>query len=80
MLEEVQTIISQEFDIERSEILPKSDLRNDLHVDSLAAVNLSFEVEKAFDIKISDEELASLRTVGDIVNLVKKKQAAASSK
>jgi acyl carrier protein len=39
----------------------------------MAAVNLSFEIEGKFDIKISDDELASLVTVDDIVKLLEAK-------
>lgn len=73
MLEKIQEIISQEFEIDKTEIHPESNLRNDLHIDSLSAVNLSFEIENQFDIKISDEELANLKTVDDIIKLIEKK-------
>jgi acyl carrier protein len=73
MLEAVKKIISEEFSVAEDEVTPESNLRNDLHIDSMAAVNLSFEIEGKFDIKISDEELASLVTVDDIVKLLEAK-------
>lgn len=78
MLEVVQKIISEEFDIDQSEIIPEAHLRNDLHIDSMSAVNLSFEIEGKFGIKITDEELASFKTVADIVNLLEAKGASLS--
>jgi acyl carrier protein len=42
-----------------------------LNIDSLDKINISFEVEEAFDIAIPDEALGTLKTVGDVVNGVK---------
>ena len=39
----------------------------ELNIDSLDKINISFEVEEAFDIAIPDESLGSLKTVGDVV-------------
>ena len=43
-----------------------------LAIDSLDKINISFEVEEAFDIEIPDDALGSLKTVGDVVNGVEK--------
>lgn len=43
-----------------------------LNIDSLDKINISFEVEETFDIEIPDEALGSLKTVGDVVNGVKR--------
>ena len=43
----------------------------ELNIDSLDKINISFEVEEAFSIEIPDEALGSLKTVGDVVNGVK---------
>ena len=40
---------------------------DDLAIDSLDKINISFEVEEAFNIEIPDEALSTLRTVGDMV-------------
>ncbi len=73
MLEEVQEIIHKEFDIEIDKLTPEANLRNDLHIDSMAAVNLSFEIEDRFKIKVTDEELAGLATINDILKLLESK-------
>lgn len=55
----------------------------ELNIDSLDKINISFEVEEAFSIEIPDEALGSLKTVGDVVNgvkqLVEAKAAAGSA-
>jgi len=47
-----------------------------LNIDSLDKINISFEVEEAFNINIPDEALNTLKTVGDVVDGVKQLQAA----
>jgi acyl carrier protein len=50
---------------------------DELNIDSLDKINISFEVEEAFNIEIPDEALSTLRTVGDMVDGVAKLAAAA---
>jgi acyl carrier protein len=57
---------------------------DELQIDSLDKINLSFAVEEMFAIEIPDESLNSLKTVGDVVRGVQrlraqKKTAAAAS-
>jgi acyl carrier protein len=48
---------------------------DELNVDSLDKINISFEVEEAFNIEIPDEALGSIKTVGDMVDGVAKLHA-----
>jgi acyl carrier protein len=50
-----------------------------LNIDSLDKINISFEVEEAFHIEIPDDALGSLRTVGDVVDGVHRLLAAKSA-
>ena len=49
---------------------------DELKLDSLDKINLSFAVEEAFGIEIPDESLNSLRTVEDVVQGVERLRAA----
>jgi acyl carrier protein len=49
---------------------------DELNVDSLDKINISFEVEEAFSIEIPDEALSTLKTVGDMVEGVTRLRAA----
>lgn len=49
-------------------------LNDDLGIDSLSAVELSLELESNFGIRIEDEELANLKTVKDMVELIESKK------
>jgi acyl carrier protein len=48
----------------------------ELQIDSLDKINLSFAVEEMFKIEIPDESLNSLKTVGDVVRGVESLLAA----
>ena len=47
---------------------------DELQIDSLEKINLSFEVEDLFAISIPDASLNSLRTVGDVIDGVERLQ------
>ena len=48
-----------------------SSLTDDLGIDSLGIYELIMEVEDRFGIKMSDEHLASLKTIADFVALIR---------
>ena len=73
MIEEVKKIISEEFFIEMEEITEESDLRNDLGIDSLAAAQLILDLEKKYNIRISEEEAVELKKFSDVINILNKK-------
>ena len=51
---------------------------DELQIDSLDKINLTFAVEEMFSIEIPDESLNSLKTVGDVVRGVERLRAPAS--
>ncbi|MDU7418572.1 acyl carrier protein [Metamycoplasma hominis] len=51
----------------------KETFIRDLNIDSLDLVILVSDLEEAYNIKISDEELLSLKTINDIIELFDKK-------
>ena len=56
-------------------IITPASTFDELQMDSLDKINLSFEVEERFKISIPDNALDSLRTVGDVVAGVQRIQA-----
>jgi acyl carrier protein len=79
-MDDIQTRIIEL--VAKSKNLPASDIRMDttfdeLQIDSLDKINLSFEVEEMFSIEIPDDSLNSLKTIGDVVRGVETLLAAA---
>lgn len=53
------------------EITPESDIIADLGISSIDMVSLIMDFEDTFHLTVSDEQLAKLRTVGDVQALIK---------
>jgi acyl carrier protein len=65
--QKVKEILSKKLDVELSKISGDTRLADDLGVDSFGALELMFEIEEAFDLKISDSDIEHIRSVNDIV-------------
>lgn len=72
MLEEIKRVLEEELFVEE-EISMDSILKDDLHIDSVAAVELSLQLEERYDIDITEQELVKLVTIGDVIELLKSK-------
>lgn len=73
MFEKVKEVLMDTINVDEDMIKLEANLKDDLGIDSLAAVELSLELETEFDVRIEDEELAKLVTVADIVSLLESK-------
>ena len=63
----VKEILARKLDRKLEDIHGHSRLTEDLGVDSFGTVELMFEIEEAFGLKIPDSEIEHVRRVGDIV-------------
>ncbi|WP_158790540.1 acyl carrier protein [Granulicella sp. L60] len=68
-------IIAKSKSISPDTITPASTF-DELNIDSLDKINISFEVEEAFNIEIPDDALNTLKTVGDMIDGVTRLTAA----
>lgn len=75
-LEAIIAIISDFVDVDPAEVTVDSKLRSDLGLNSFDFVNIAVEVEREYNIKIPDTDIAQLKTVGDLLDLVEIKQTA----
>jgi len=73
--EKVKAAIVDKTKAEISEIKPASLLREELGLDSFAAIELAYEVEDKLGIIISDEEMGKLKKFEEIVDLIERKLA-----
>ena len=70
MFDEVKEIISKYTEAES--ITEDLSLTKDLMLTSLDVVSMVGEFEDVFDIEIADEEVMQIKTVGDILQYLKK--------
>ncbi|MGH7208330.1 MAG: acyl carrier protein [Nitrospiraceae bacterium] len=51
-------------------IRPDHHLRDDLGLDSMATIELLYQIEEAFDLQIPDQDLQKLLAVADVIGYV----------
>ena len=64
----VQEIIAEQLELDPANNTMESSLMEDLEADSLDVIELVMAFEEEFGVKMPDEELENIKTVGDIVN------------
>ena len=67
-------LLNEEFGVPEEDIKPESTFEA-LGLDSLDVVELTLVLEETTGVKLEDEELEDVRTVGDAMGKVKEKQA-----
>lgn len=66
VLEKLIDLLAKQFDVDRDEINENTDIVDDLGADSLDVVDLVMTLEDEFDMEIPDEDVETIRTVGDL--------------
>ncbi|MEZ0053687.1 acyl carrier protein [Mycobacterium sp. MAA66] len=66
----IAEIIEEVTGIEPSEVTIEKSFVDDLDIDSLSMVEIAVQTEDKYGVKIPDEDLAGLRTVGDVVTYI----------
>ena len=66
--ETIASIIADQFDMDVNRLNEQTDIQEDLNATSMDVVELIVTIESTTDIKIPDEAVDSIRTIGDIVN------------
>ncbi len=74
VLEKVKAILSEQFDVEEDTITPETSIADDLGADSLDVVDLLMSIEDEFEIEVPDEDVESLKTVGELVKYIEDHQ------
>ncbi|MDP6944788.1 MAG: acyl carrier protein [Myxococcota bacterium] len=62
--------MAETFDLPGSKITPEADLSEDLDLDSIDAIDMAVQLQDLAGQRVPEEALRSLRTVGDVVDLV----------
>ncbi len=66
IIQKVDSILIDEFELEEDAVVPSADLREDLDLDSLDAMDLVTALEKSFGFRIDETLIGEMKTVGDI--------------
>jgi acyl carrier protein len=72
--EEIRTglasILEEVADVPAADVSDEKSFTDDLDVDSLSMVEVAMAAEEKFGVKIPDDELPKLKTVGDAVSYI----------
>ena len=73
MFEKVKELLVEELSVKADDVTPSAELVNDLGINSLELADLVLLCEQNFDVEISDDDIHTFVTVGDIVEYLSNK-------
>ncbi|ALD63830.1 acyl carrier protein [Glutamicibacter soli] len=68
-------IVNSETGLDEADVQLDKSFTEDLDIDSISMMTIVVEAEEKFEVKIPDEEVKNLKTVGDAVNFIAGAQA-----
>jgi acyl carrier protein len=71
IISKIDQIFVDEFELAPDLVVPESNLRDDLDLDSLDGVDLMVALEKQFGFRVDEKILLEMQTVGDIHDYVR---------
>ena len=74
ILDGLADIINEETGIDTSDVELDKSFTEDLDIDSLSMMTIVVNAEEKFGVRIPDEEVKNLKTVGDAVSFIQKSQ------
>ena len=69
------SILEEVADVSPDDVTDDKSFTDDLDVDSLSMVEVAMAAEEQFGVKIPDDELPKLKTVGDAVSYIQNNAA-----
>jgi len=73
--DKIKEIISERLGTNKENVKPESKLSDDLGMDSFALVELSFEIEDKFDVKIENSGFNATTQLKDVIDYIYNKLA-----
>ena len=67
-------LITDETGISADEVAPEKSFTDDLDIDSISMMTIVVNAEEKFGVRIPDDEVKNLTTVGDAVGFIAKNQ------
>ncbi|WP_061965381.1 MULTISPECIES: acyl carrier protein [Demequina] len=75
VLEGLAEIVAEETGLDAADVQNDKSFTDDLDIDSLSMMTIVTLAEEKFDVRIPDEDVKNLVTVGDAVQYITKAQA-----
>ncbi len=68
--ERIKAILADQLDADADAMTMDSDIAADLGADSLDVVELLMTLEDEFELEIPDEQIETIKTIGDLVKYI----------
>jgi acyl carrier protein len=68
--ERIRTTLVESFEIPSERVTLSAQLMEDLELDSIDAIDMAVHIQEMTNVRVDEQELRKLRTVGDTVELV----------
>ena len=72
----IADVLAADFECDRAKLVPEARLFEDLDLDSIDAVDLVVRIQRETGIKVVAEDFKSIRTLGDVVDVIARLMAA----
>lgn len=70
IIEKVNNLLVEEFEIEPALLTPTASLKNDLEIDSLDFVDIVVLIDSEFGFKPTTEEMKKMKTLNDFYDFI----------
>lgn len=74
ILEKLQEIVADKLGVEAADVKAESRFKEDLEADSLDLFEVVMALEDEFGVAISNEDVETIKTVGDAVKYIEARQ------
>jgi acyl carrier protein len=78
-LDELRAIVADVLDVEPAEVTDEADFVADLRLDSLIALEVTVALERRYGVRIDEDEIGELTTLGAVHALLGRKLAEVAS-
>ena len=70
IIEKVNTLLEEEFEIAKETLVPEASLKDDLEIDSLDFVDIVVLIDREFGFKPQAEDMKNVRTLQDFYDYI----------
>lgn len=70
IIEQVNALLTEEFEIEAERLTPEASLKHDLEIDSLDFVDIVVLIDRTFGFKPQAAELKNVKTLDEFYNYI----------
>ena len=70
VLDKIIAILAEQLDADKDNITADTRIAEDLNADSLDVVEMLMAIEDEFEIEIPDEDIETMKTVGDVAEYI----------